>query len=114
MEGINEGDAVDADVVDKKNPPKSSSQDLPTSGRSRGSTGATGTGGGSLSSLDSSWNWNQAQTADGRTYYFNEKKQVKWTLTLEEKMKVGMGIGGGNGGASEASVRGMTEYGAYV
>ena len=41
-----------------------------------------------VGSLDSSWNWNQAQTADGRTYYFNEKKEVKWTLTLEEKMKM--------------------------
>lgn len=40
------------------------------------------------SSIDSSWNWNQAQTADGRTYYFNEKKQVKWKLSLEEKMKM--------------------------
>ena len=41
-----------------------------------------------IASRDSSWNWNQAQTADGRTYYFNEKKEVKWTLTLEEKMKM--------------------------
>ena len=80
-EGVDDGRGGEQDSISSLASPISS-------GRERGST-ETGTGGGSVSSLESSsWNWNQAQTADGRTYYFNEKKQVKWNLTLEEKMKV--------------------------